>query len=293
MQTDGNASKDRGQQNRKLFLEALKEHGTIERSCLTVGVGRSAYEKWRQRYPDFAAKADAVRIQALEDGPPQDWDGSFQTFRGQYFGHSSPWFHLRAIEAYENTQAGNITMILWPPEHGKTTLAEDYFCYKLATNPEFRITVGSEGQDMSRKILGRVRSRMEPHGPFPAFVGKFGPFVPQSSAKRSADRRIRPVTIETITPAATASLIAASMASGTVWSFVAMVPSTSSASIRYLCVLAIVWNHRSIPGPSGADSLSARSGGVLVTLTCSFSSLLLRWLIAIPDGETEWTAFAG
>jgi hypothetical protein len=184
----GNTSKDRGEKNRRLFLEALKEHGTVERACLTVGVGRSAYEKWRQRFPDFAAKADVVRIQALEDGPPQDWDGSFQTFRGQYFGHSSPWFHLRAIEAYENTQAGNITMILWPPEHGKTTLAEDYFCYKLATNPEFRITVGSEGQDMSRKILGRVRSRMEPHGPFPAFVGKFGPFVPQNASGRKTSQ---------------------------------------------------------------------------------------------------------
>ena len=61
----GNASKVRGEQNRKLFLEALKEHGTVERACLTVGVGRSAYEKWRQRFPDFASRADAVRIQAL------------------------------------------------------------------------------------------------------------------------------------------------------------------------------------------------------------------------------------
>ena len=96
----------------------------------------------------------------------------------------SPWFHIQAIDAYENTPPGNLTLILWPPEHGKTTLAEDYFCYKLAINPEFRITVGSEGQDMSRKILGRVRSRMEPHGPYPRYVAKFGPFVPQNQSGR-------------------------------------------------------------------------------------------------------------
>ena len=180
----GNASKQRGENNRKLFLEALEQHGGIEDSLKIAGVTRSAYEKWRQRIPEFRAKADAIRLRFAEEGPPDVDVGTFQDFRSQYFGHQSPWFHIRAIEAYENTPPGNITLILWPPEHGKTTLAEDYFCYKLATNPEFRITVGSEGQDMARKILGRIRTRMEPHGPFPRYVAKYGPFVPQNASGR-------------------------------------------------------------------------------------------------------------
>ena len=179
-----NASKDRGEKNRKLFLQALEDQGTVQEACNIVGVTRSAYEKWRQRFPEFAAKADALRNELSINEPKKEWDGSFKSFRGEYFGHMSPWFHLHAINAYENTPPGNLTLILWPPEHGKTTLAEDYFCYKLATNPEFRITVGSEGQDMSRKILGRIRTRMEPHGPFPKYVSKFGPFVPQNQSGR-------------------------------------------------------------------------------------------------------------
>jgi hypothetical protein len=180
----GNASKQRGENNRKLFLEALEQHGSIEDSLKIAGVTRSAYEKWRQRIPDFRAKADAIKLRFALEGPPETEVGTFQDFRKEYFEHLSPWFHIRAIEAYENTPPGNITLILWPPEHGKTTLAEDYFCYKLATNPEFRITVGSEGQDMARKILGRIRSRMEPHGPFPRYVAKYGPFVPQNASGR-------------------------------------------------------------------------------------------------------------
>jgi len=179
-----NASKDRGEKNRKLFLQALEDQGTVQGACNIVGVTRSAYEKWRQRFPEFAAKADALRNELSVNEPKKEWDGSFKSFRDEYFGHMSPWFHLQAINAYENTPPGNLTLILWPPEHGKTTLAEDYFCYKLATNPEFRITVGSEGQDMSRKILGRIRTRMEPHGPFPKYVSKFGPFVPQNQSGR-------------------------------------------------------------------------------------------------------------
>lgn len=180
----GNASKARGESNRRLFLEAIEHHGKINDSLEIVGVTRSAYEKWRQRIPTFAAKVDAIRLRFAEEGPPEEKGGSFQDFRSEYFGHLSPWFHIAAIDAYEKTPPGNITLILWPPEHGKTTLAEDYFCYKLALDPQFRITVGSEGQDMARKILGRIRSRMEPHGPFPGYVAKYGPFVPQNQSGR-------------------------------------------------------------------------------------------------------------
>ena len=179
----GNAAKDKGESTRALFMEGLREHGKIEAACRIAGVTRSAYDKWRQRIPDFAERADAVRHEALQRGD-NPWDGSFASFRGQFFDHMSPWFHIQAIDAYENTPPGNMTVILWPPAHGKTTLAEDYFCYKLATNPEFRITVGSEGQDMSRKILSRIRSRMEPLGPYPRYVAKFGPFVPQNQSGR-------------------------------------------------------------------------------------------------------------
>ena len=179
----GNAAKDKGESTRALFMEGLREHGKIEAACRIAGVTRSAYDKWRQRIPDFAERADAVRHEALQRGD-QPWDGSFASFRGQFFDHMSPWFHIQAIDAYENTLPGNLTVILWPPEHGKTPLAEDYFCYKLATNPEFRITVGSEGQDMARKILSRIRSRMEPLGPYPRYVAKFGPFVPQNQSGR-------------------------------------------------------------------------------------------------------------
>ena len=179
-----NASKRRGQERRELFLGALGELGEVGAACRAVGVTRSAYEKWRNRIPGFKERVDAARLKASVDGGEKGWDGSFEGCRHKYFGHFSPWFHLKAIDAYENTPPGNVTLILWPPEHGKTTLAEDYFCYKLAVNPEFRITVGSEGQDMSRKILHRVRSRMESHGPYPAYVAKYGPFTPQNDSGR-------------------------------------------------------------------------------------------------------------
>ena len=63
-----NASKLVGEKNRKLFLQALEDQGTVQGACNIVGVTRSAYEKWRQRFPEFAAKADALRNELLIKG---------------------------------------------------------------------------------------------------------------------------------------------------------------------------------------------------------------------------------
>ena len=75
-QSGGNVSKVRGQKTRELFLEGLAEHGTISKACMIAGVTRSAYDKWRQRIPDFAERSDAVRERALREGGSEDWDGS-------------------------------------------------------------------------------------------------------------------------------------------------------------------------------------------------------------------------
>ena len=90
----GNAAKDKGESTRALFMEGLREHGKIEAACRIAGVTRSAYDKWRQRIPDFAERADAVRHEALQRGD-NPWDGSFASFRGQFFDHMSPWFHIQ------------------------------------------------------------------------------------------------------------------------------------------------------------------------------------------------------
>jgi hypothetical protein len=60
-----------------------------------------------------------------------------------------------------------------------TTLMEDYICWKLATDPTHRIIVGSEKHSHAKKVVGRVKNRMEPAGPFPSYVARFGPFAPQ------------------------------------------------------------------------------------------------------------------
>lgn len=164
---------------RDAFVQAMIETGSIPQSCARVGVVQSTYKKWRVRWPDFAAEVDSVRL------PPEEqivgWSGGFAAFRKRFFKMDSTWFHLRIVNALENSKPGTITLILIPPEHGKTTLLEDYCNFKLALDPTFRITVGSEQQTHSRKVLRRVRNRMEPTGPAKEYVLKYGPFIPREA----------------------------------------------------------------------------------------------------------------
>lgn len=164
---------------RQAFMESFAEERDITIACAAAQVNRKTYDMWRSRYPDFRARVDELRLDGDRATPSPKWERGFAAFRKHYFGMSSPWFHLKAIHAYETTRAGNITMILWPPEHGKTTLFEDYASYKLAVDPSFRFTICSEGQGLTRKILGRIRGRMSKAGSHREYVAKWGPFEPQ------------------------------------------------------------------------------------------------------------------
>jgi hypothetical protein len=170
------------EKKRRDFIERFREERDLDVACAAVGIARSTYSRWRERHPDFAHRVDELRLDDANARPQAIWDLGFAEFRLRYFKMLSPWFHLKAIHALEHTPPGNITMILWPPEHGKTTLFEDYASYRLAVDPNYRFTVGSEKQHMSRKILARVKNRMSAGGPFREYVAKWGPFEPQRAA---------------------------------------------------------------------------------------------------------------
>lgn len=178
-----------------------------EEICEQNGWSPRRITSWFQRYPKWKPLfEEAERIGVLsprlrQRDRAQRFDGSFIDFRKVYLGMETTWFQQRAIDAIEATEPGEITMILWPPEHGKTTLLEDYCTYRIVRDNGYRVTVGSETADHGVKMIERVKNRMEPDGPCPTIHTDFGPLAPDADhhpvwtarkfnvARRSTDER--------------------------------------------------------------------------------------------------------
>jgi hypothetical protein len=181
-----------GRARRDAFLALVRAGSDIMGACTELGVSQQTYRSWRRRWPQFGAEIDSARVSAKDAHSLRvGWTGGFAEFRKAYFGMDSPWFHLEIIDAIEHAEPGSITLILLPPEHGKTTLLEDFVNYKLATDPSYRFTYGSERIHHGEKVSGRVRGRMEVDGPCADYVSRFGPFAPQAGEDRTDQRKSR------------------------------------------------------------------------------------------------------
>lgn len=134
------------------------------------------YAYWRRTDPEFRGKVDELR--ARKARREQIWTGDFATFREAFIPREfpTPAFHVEIINKLESAAGLTISMVLCPPHHAKTALMEDWICYKLALDPNHRITVVSKSQDQARKMLGLVQRRMTDVTLFPKFIGRFGPF---------------------------------------------------------------------------------------------------------------------
>lgn len=180
-----------GEERRQKALDIVTEDPTIsvDEMCARVGVKPSTYWNWRRRAPEFAAKMDAIRqariIEASAatggedpEDPAYEKVMSFEDFRFVWLNTHTPWFQRLMIEQYETMAKGHTVLILVPPEHGKTTLFEDYATWRACYWPNWKNLVITKSLPLGRKMCSRVRNRLEPDGPFPKLVTQFGPFAP-------------------------------------------------------------------------------------------------------------------
>jgi hypothetical protein len=170
------------------MVELLRQGYTIDEACVELDMSKKSYDFWRYKDKTFVGAADRARAEAMVRvgmEPPMQFRGdkvfNFATEREFWFGHTSPWFQLEVIDAFERLNPGDILLVLLPPGHGKTTLYEDYVTLRLGHFPSLRNHIGSETQSLSKKILKRVRDRLDPipgWSKMEEFRLKYGPFAP-------------------------------------------------------------------------------------------------------------------
>lgn len=161
---------------RQAVIDNLEAGMPLTQAWDKAGFSESAYRKARQTHKIWASKIDELCGRSTR---LPSYAGGAAEFFLEFFGHEVAWFQILWLNEIANMPKGNILVAIWPPEHGKTTLFENYANMKLALEPNHKFIVAAAGQQLAKKILGRVQRRMEPMGPTPSYVRRFGPFAPQ------------------------------------------------------------------------------------------------------------------
>ncbi|MFB6830528.1 hypothetical protein [Streptomyces hydrogenans] len=157
-------------------VKYISEGDSIREAMAKVNRSEPTYFVWRNRNKGFATAVDRARARMQEEHqtrPEREWM-DFAEFRARYlnretYPHMHQWADLLAGKEPADLHPGQIfvkgsprrLLVNTPPNHAKTqTISVDWVVYQIAHNPDVRIIIVSETQDMAKKILTAIKDRL-------------------------------------------------------------------------------------------------------------------------------------
>jgi hypothetical protein len=162
---------------KRLILSGVAEGLTIEAATAAAGKSYKTYEYYRRTDKVFADKMDRTRL-GLKDknfASSDVHDLDFAEFRSRYL-HSRTFPHqqnlIDVIEGrepgwlhpsmkYEKGLANNRILLNIPPNHAKSmTVTIDYVTWQVCQNPNFRVLIVSQTQQLAADFLYAIKQRL-------------------------------------------------------------------------------------------------------------------------------------
>ena len=162
---------------KRLILSGVAEGLTIEAATAAAGKSYKTYEYYRRTDKIFADKMDRTRL-GLKDknfASSDVHDITFAEFRQRYL-HSRTFPHqqnlIDVIEGrepawlhpsmkYEKGLANNRILLNIPPNHAKSmTVTVDYVTWQVCQNPNFRVLIVSQTQQLAADFLYAIKQRL-------------------------------------------------------------------------------------------------------------------------------------
>jgi hypothetical protein len=162
---------------KRLILSGVAEGLTIEAATAASGKSYKTYEYYRRTDKVFADKMDRTRL-GLKDknfASSDVHDLDFTEFRQRYL-HSRTFPHQKnlidVIEGrepgwlhpsmkYEKGLANNRILLNIPPNHAKSmTVTIDYVTWQVCQNPNFRVLIVSQTQQLAADFLYAIKQRL-------------------------------------------------------------------------------------------------------------------------------------
>jgi len=162
---------------KRVILSGVAEGMTIEAATAAAGKSYKTYEYYRRTDKNFCDKVDRTRL-GLKDknyASSDVHDLTFAEFRQRYL-HSQTFAHqqnlIDVIEGrepswlhpsmkFEPGLASNRILINIPPNHAKSmTVTVDYVTWQVCQNPNFRVLIVSQTQQLAADFLYAIKQRL-------------------------------------------------------------------------------------------------------------------------------------
>lgn len=174
-------------QAKREFVEQIRNGRTVVDALTVVDRSLSTYEKWRREDKAFAMLVDKVRLGTKYVGPERVEMG-FPEFSEKYldarvFGHTQnvvdllngedpSWLHPSMT--FDRGEK-DLLLVNMPPEHAKTVaITINLTTHAIAMNPNIRVIIVSKSQNMARKMLYAIKSRLT-HPKYAPLHADYGP----------------------------------------------------------------------------------------------------------------------
>ena len=180
------------------LLEALKQGTTVTAALKELGRSVSWYEAERRADPEWAALATEIRTAASDTTAREKLDLDFPEFSERFLFQKVHAHGLNMVSVMSNSQPAWLhpsmtfewgarrherVLINIPPNHAKsTTMTVNYVTWRLMMNPNLRVLIISKTQDMARKFLYSIKTRLT----HPRYAGMQLAYGPNGGWKSSA-----------------------------------------------------------------------------------------------------------
>lgn len=175
------------QEVKKQFVQQIAQGRTVADALKVVDRSITTYEKWRREDKQFALLVDKTRLGAKYEGPePERLD--FPEWSERYMGARVFPHTQNVVDLLEGREPGwmhpamtleqgekDLILVNMPPEHAKTVaITVNMTTYAIAMNPNIRVIIVSKSQNMARKMLYAVKTRLS-HPKYEKFHMDYGP----------------------------------------------------------------------------------------------------------------------
>ena len=170
---------------KRVILGAVAEGMTIEAACASAGKSGKTYEYYRRTDKVFADKIDRTRLglKSKNFAEVDAHDITYADFCERYMNHKifphqqnlvdviegrdPSWLHPSM--KFEKGLNSNRILINIPPNHAKSmSITVEYVTMKVAQNPNFRVLIVSQTQQLAADFLYAIKQRLT-HPQYEAF----------------------------------------------------------------------------------------------------------------------------